>query len=352
MKKSSSAVGRGVVLAPLVLAGLSGADLTFGCSNSFTSCEANKTCSPPSSGDAGAAGSPSNGAAGADESAGAAGSDAGQAGASAGRDSGGGSTSHGGDGGDGGTSGDDGAGAAGSSCGNGKVDAGEECDQGAANSSNAYGPGLCTNQCKNAPYCGDGIKNGSEACDNGATGATDLGACNPECTGYYEKKLIKGTVSVDLYSTNLGGIVGADAKCVTNFGAGWKALLVGATRRATVTPLLGDQQLDWVIQKYRYYYNYQNELIWRTDDIALLGVRDATRQDTYADAYPPNSNYPWSGYAADWTTYGDNGETPGQGTCFSWTSATAGSGSFVTPDLMPSASELCGAASFILCVEQ
>jgi hypothetical protein len=39
---------------------------------------------------------------------------------------------------------------------------------------------------------------------------------DPECRGYYEKKLIKGTVSVDYYSTNLGGI-GADAKCVTNY---------------------------------------------------------------------------------------------------------------------------------------
>ncbi len=53
-----------------------------------------------------------------------------------------------------------------------------------------------------------------------------------------------------------------------------KALLVGATRRATVAPFAGDQQLDWVIRKYTYYYNSNNQLLWRTDGIALLGVRD------------------------------------------------------------------------------
>ncbi|MEO8983371.1 MAG: DUF1554 domain-containing protein [Polyangiaceae bacterium] len=244
-----------------------------------------------------------------------------------------------------------GAGASASTCGNGKLDAGEDCDQGAANSSTAYGVGLCTNQCKVAPYCGDKIRNGSEACDGGATGSTTLGDCNPECTGFYEKRVIAPTL--DNYSTNLGGIAGADAKCAIQFGADYKALVVGATRRATVTPLKGDQPLDWVIEKYRYYYNNLNELLWRTDEVPLLAVRDGKRQDIYANAFAPGGAYPWSGYALDWTTYDDAvSATTYAGTCDSWTSDTTGWGSFVGADLRPGSSELCGARAFILCVEQ
>ncbi len=60
--------------------------------------------------------------------------------------------------------------------------------------------------------------NGTERCDAAGSGATTLGSCNPECSGFYEKKIIKGTR--DLYKTNLGGIAGADAICVTEFGSG------------------------------------------------------------------------------------------------------------------------------------
>jgi hypothetical protein len=69
------------------------------------------------------------------------------------------------------------------------------------------------------------------------------------------------------YSTNLGGIAGADSKCQAECGAGWKAMLVGGTRRATVTPYVGDEQLDWVIAKYTHHYNVHDQLIWRTDEI-------------------------------------------------------------------------------------
>jgi len=111
--------------------------------------------------------------------------------------------------------------------------------------------------------------------------------------------------------------------------------------------------LDSVTQKYRYYYNNSNELIWRTDDVSLIGVRDGKRMDTYANAFYPGGVYPWSGYALDWTTYDDSkSATVHQGTCNSWTSATTGEGTFVGPDLKPAATELCGASSFILCVQQ
>lgn len=190
--------------------------------------------------------------------------------------------------------------------------------------------------------------NGSEMCDSGGSAATSLGSCNPECTGYYEKKY--GKLTDTRYTTNLGGIAGADAKCQADFGAGWKALLVGGTRRATVTPFVGDGQLDWVIKKYTHYYNAQDQLVWRTDAIALLGVRNGARTNLYATFFE-DGTYPWSGYNADWTTIpdSDNG-----GTCAGWTAATTGGASFVTSDLATVSVELCGSGTlgYILCVQQ
>ncbi|MEP6654806.1 MAG: DUF1554 domain-containing protein [Myxococcales bacterium] len=239
-------------------------------------------------------------------------------------------------------------------CGDGHQDTGEQCDQGTANSATAYGRDLCTTDCHIAPFCGDGVINGAERCDAAGSGATTLGSCNPECSGFYEKKFIKQTR--DSYKTNLGGIAGADAICVTEFGSGWKALLVGGSRRATVTPFAADGQQDWVIKKYTHYYNASDQLLWRTDTIPLLGVRDGMRMNLYALAYQ-STTYPWSGFAADWTTLDD---IPAmlQGTCQGWTfNGTGGTGddghaTFCDSDLRPLASELCGSSSFILCVQQ
>jgi hypothetical protein len=235
-------------------------------------------------------------------------------------------------------------------CGDGHQDSSEECDQGAANNANAYGKGLCTNACKTAPYCGDAKTNGTERCDNGATGATELGACNPECSGFYEKKTIKPTN--EYYSTNLGGPSGADGSCQKEFGASWKAFLVGGSRRATRTPFKGDDPQDWVIHKYTHYYNVSGQLLWRTDEIPLLGVHDGKRENIYADAFQGGGSYPWTGWAADWTTLPED-PTKFQGTCQGWTLSSGGGwASFAFPTLMPAASENCGSSSFILCAEQ
>jgi hypothetical protein len=231
-------------------------------------------------------------------------------------------------------------------CGDNAKNGPEECDQGPANKVGAYGRGLCTADCKNAPYCGDTSRNGVEICDNGGTGTTDLGACNPECSGFYEKKVIKPTSQH--YSTNLGGPAGADSICQSEFGSGWKALLVGGSRRATLTPFKGDAPQDWVIRKYTYYYNASNQLLWRTDDVPLLGVHDGKREAIYADVFPAAS-YPWTGWNSDWTTRSDDANG---GTCGGWTNATTGWASFAFPDLTFAANEGCGSSSFILCAQQ
>ena len=235
-------------------------------------------------------------------------------------------------------------------CGDGTRDPQEQCDLGSGNLPNPYGQGTCSTLCRNGGYCGDGSTNGPEACDNGGSGSTDLGACNPICTGYYEKKLIRRTNS--FYSTNLGGPSGADAICQAEFGSAWKALIVGGSRRATVTPLAGDGQQDWVIQKYTHYYNYLDQFIWRTDDLALLGVRNGQRLTIYANPFDLSGSYPWTGWENDWTTVAEDPNIS-RGTCLGWTSVDpAWRASFCMPDLTHGATELCGGSSFILCVQQ
>jgi hypothetical protein len=230
-------------------------------------------------------------------------------------------------------------------CGDGVTTPPEECDLGKGLNTGAYGG--CTATCTRAERCGDGTRNGPEVCDNGRTGATDLGACNPECSGYYEKKVIKPTSGH--YSTNLGGPAGADAICVSEFGNGWKALLVGGGRRATLTPFKGDASQDWVIHKYTHYYNASSQLLWRTDDVPLLGVHDGKRESIYADAFVAAGSYPWTGWANDWTTVPDDLDG---GTCVGWTNATTGQASFAFADLRFGANEGCGSESFILCAQQ
>ena len=238
-------------------------------------------------------------------------------------------------------------------CGNGFLDPGEQCDQGSANVpvASAYGrKGACTTLCTWAPYCGDGILNAAELCDDGGSGSTALGACNPECTGFYTKKVISQTSG--LYSTNLGGPSGADTICQSQFGMGWKALVVGGGRRATVTPYVGDSQLDWVIHKYTYYYNAQDQFIWRTDSVPLLGVSGGMRQSLSAAAFDAGGGvYPWSGWNTDWTTTPD--DAGNFGTCLGWTDAAYPSeADFASTDLRLVGSEYCGSGSFILCVQQ
>jgi hypothetical protein len=168
-----------------------GAPQIFACSSQFSSCEARRKCAHagPSAADGGRSGE--------------AGSNAGEGGSADGDHAlvGVGRA-------DGEELGAAGSAGASSDCGDGEVGAGEQCDQGAANSAKAYGPGRCTDKCQSAPFCGDGVRNGAEACDDHGSGSTVLGACNPECTGYYEKKFIQRTFEFDAYSTNLGGDLG------------------------------------------------------------------------------------------------------------------------------------------------
>lgn len=200
--------------------------------------------------------------------------------------------------------------------------------------------------------CGDGQKDATEVCDGGGSGSTALGSCNPECTGFYEKKFIRETR--ERYSGNLGGPAGADTICRAEFGSGWKALLVGGGRRATVAPAKGDGQLDWVVRKYTHYYNENDELVWRTDDVALLGVRAGQRMNLYADAFFRLDFYPWGGFDSNWVEV-PRSDVVGadSGTCAGWSTIAVNEiGTFPLPDLTMGRTEPCGGSAPLLCVQQ
>jgi hypothetical protein len=212
-------------------------------------------------------------------------------------------------------------------------------------------PSTCREGGSGASCCGDGMVGGDERCDPGSSASTDLGACTPECSGFYEKKFIRHT-GTDFYPGNLGGPAGADQICRSKFGAGYKALLVGGARRATVSPNRGDGQMDWVIRKYTHYFNEGNVLVWRTDSTALLGVRDGQRVNLFADVFGNDRTYPWGAYESDWTTIQDSPATF-RGNCQGWTTSSQDAwGNFPIRDLQVGASEPCSSAMPLLCVEQ
>jgi cysteine-rich repeat protein len=107
-------------------------------------------------------------------------------------------------------------------CGDGHVQAGVElCDDGPNNG--MYG--FCASGCMAlGPRCGDNEKNGPEECDDG--NQTDDDACSNDCIA---PRLV--FVTSAMFSGNLGGLAGADAKCAAvatelgKPGAQWRAWL-------------------------------------------------------------------------------------------------------------------------------
>lgn len=161
----------------------------------------------------------------------------------------------------------------------------------------------------------------------------------------YEKKRIELTTKS--YVPN--GVSGADKACQAEFGVKggtWKALIVGGGRIATVAPYTGNGGTDWVIQKYTEYYNNSGRLIWTTEDIPLIGVRDGARVPLAYPAFANEFGYPWAGYKDDWTTNTAQ-------ICEGWSSTGKGGGGFAYNTLLPTgAVEPCSSAEPYVCVEQ
>jgi len=192
-------------------------------------------------------------------------------------------------------------------CGDGMVTPPEECDLGAAANTGAYG--ACTKDCKLAPRCGDDkVNDVSEVCDEGANNGFAVGGCNPACSGLVTVKRILAT-SMYMFAGALGGVEDAEIICRTEFGSQFRSMLVdGKTRIASRTPYKGDGQLDWVLNPYTRYVNSSGDLIWTTDSVALLGVRDGKSASLVGPIRPGGYALAWAGVEADWTSSAANCE--------------------------------------------
>jgi len=225
-----------------------------------------------------------------------------------------------------------------------EIQAREACDDGSAQNTGGYGK--CNPDCTLGPRCGDGKINGAEeSCDNGAENGLGLGACNPACSGVVGQKFLK---IYDMYDWG-GALTGDwDAMCHGTFSASYLGLVVdGTTRIATRTPFKGDGQLNWILRPYTRYVNSAGELIWTTDAVNLLGVRNGQPAPLLNPLVPSGTDFAWLGTKDDWTASSSN--------CVAWTRRDAsanGTGLRLTATLIQPMLVTCNSPGRIICVEQ
>ncbi len=201
-------------------------------------------------------------------------------------------------------------------CGDGQLDADEECDDG---DDNAYANG-CLPDCV-LNVCGDEhIHAGVEACDNGESeNVLEVGACAPDCSRVIEEKVITGGGGIDNGYFGNNPVAFADAAC----DPGYLALFAyPGVREATTTAFDSVGAIDWVLQPYTAYTRDDGTLLWITDDVPLLGVRDGAQQPLLAGVFPECVGFCFafrqlSGIANDWTTAVSHN-------CSFWSSSSAG----------------------------
>lgn len=232
-------------------------------------------------------------------------------------------------------------------CGNGELDGDEECDNGPDNGSEE-----CTEQCTIA-FCGDELVSLDEVCDDGDENGTELGDCAPDCSKLVDTKIV--TTSAGQTTTgDLGPdtIATVDAACEAAGLTGYRAMFAdGVNRRATVTPYVGDSQVDWVLTPWTRYVRDSGELIWITDESALLGVSGGNPGDFLV----PIREFAIgvrTGLRGNWVA--QNVED-----CFNWTSASVsapenvGRGGEVDLDsVLAGLSNFCDIGLQVYCVEQ
>ncbi len=198
-------------------------------------------------------------------------------------------------------------------CGDGTIDPGEDCDDGQDNGLDR----ACLPDC-NLNVCGDGNLGPDEFCDDGAEdNILAVGACAPDCSTVIEEK----EILAELFTTgNLGRnpTAAADSACPTEY----KALIsVPGQRQATTTGYQADALMDWPLSPYTAYVNEDGELIWITDSVPLLGVREGQPEALLATPLQCSMPVPGSpcltvlavtGLRADWRNSPSN--------CGVWTS--------------------------------
>ena len=248
-----------------------------GCASEF-SCDETRTCSSPAEGGtAGSDGGTGGTAGGASGSSSANGGTAGSApGGKSGSANGGsgGRASSGRAGAESGGAGDDGDG---DGHGGTRADAGEggqkQAAEGGQSGEDYVGAAGSAGENATAPECGNGRVEGDEACDDGEDNGLYLDACAPDCSRIIVTKHIVASPGTPLAGGDLGSdpVATADSRCPS----GYKAMFAyGTVRRAGTQPFDTTHSIDWPIQPYTYYVNTYENLVWITDEVALLGVRD------------------------------------------------------------------------------
>jgi cysteine-rich repeat protein len=205
------------------------------------------------------------------------------------------------------------------------------------------------------PFCGDGVVGDDEVCDDGVNAGAADGDCNPDCSKEVVTKLI--VLSPDVAAGDLAPgqnpIPVVDALCPN----GYKAFFVDNQNRiATVTPYLGNGQVDWVIDSWTRYANADNETIWVTTDLRLLGVGDDNQWKDLVNTIGVGTGFVFTGLRYDYTTSAADcdGWSQGLGTGFSFT-AGMGQADILTNTAIGSDGDtggICSVTRPVFCVEQ
>lgn len=189
-------------------------------------------------------------------------------------------------------------------CGDGYAAEDEKCDDGELNGMGS----ACTKDCV-FTTCGDAYKGGDEKCDSGDANGTGVGFCSHDCLELIEEaREICVTQPIflgKLYDGQFAGIAGADGLCGQKCGMGYKAMVVGEARVASVTPYKGDGD-GWVLQPYTAYTRVGGApTVFVTGKERLLGVIAGGDAPLLA---PLNVNVVpvWTGLKADWTNAPNN----------------------------------------------
>ena len=165
------------------------------------------------------------------------------------------------------------------------------------------------------------------------------------------------------YSTNgdmggAGAVAHVDLRCENAGLEGYKALFAdGTNRRASVSPHAGDGQIDWVLTPWTRYVRDDGELVWTTDEIALLGVRDGKPQPVLVPIASQVVQRAATGLRGNWVTELN-------ADCNNWTSNSSGASQYmgdpeelsselflagITPEISPGN---CASSVPVYCVEQ
>ncbi|AAN48161.1 extracellular matrix-binding protein Lp95 [Leptospira interrogans] len=127
-------------------------------------------------------------------------------------------------------------------------------------------------------------------------------------------------VPTNPHNANFGGITQADGYCnldsnkpskLLSLGGGYKAMLVGDTRRASLSPNAGDGQIDWVLKPLQEYRRSDDTIIGTTNSVGLFSF---PFQNSFAGNYAI-----WTGLDQTWK---NKVISVNQLNCLNWTSSS------------------------------